>query len=154
MFSIRPKYNTESWKDYFVGHVLWCLGGRELTFWWQRRTRGFDDSDLWSLDYTMCKFMAPRIRALQAMAHGCPSDVLYGEDANMEAVLAFDALPEEERNRRSYEAFARWQAMLGKMARAMELWVENDTNWLEPDQEQEWKEGMELFHKYLFALWD
>lgn len=160
MFSIRPKYDTETWKDYLVGHVLWCLGGRELSFWWQRRTRGFDDSDLWSLDYTMCKFMAPRLRALQGVVHGCPSEFLYGEDPRFygkntcfEAIQAFDALPKEERERRVGEACARWKETIGKMARAMELWVENDT-YLEPHQEQEWKEGMELFHKYLFALWD
>ena len=27
-----------------------------IVFWWQRRTRGFDGSDLWSLDHTILKF--------------------------------------------------------------------------------------------------
>jgi hypothetical protein len=153
MFGIKRKYETETWKDYLLGHVLWCLGGRALTFWWQRRTRGFDDSELWSLDYTMCKFMAPRLRALQEMVNGYPSDLLYGENFSEEAFQAFHALPVEEQQRRSAETMALWKEMLGKMARAMELWVENDT-WLEDDQKREWEEGMELFHKYLFGLWD
>lgn len=27
----------------------------------QRATRGFDDSEIWSLDHTICKFMIPRL---------------------------------------------------------------------------------------------
>lgn len=152
---LRKRYETETWIEWFWDHVLWCLGRRQLTFWWQRRTRGFDDSELWSLDFTMCKFMAPRIRALAAMTHGCPSDVLYGEDTSVDGIFAFDALPEEEQRRRNDEAFARWKEMLSKMARAMELYVEHETS-IEFDEtvKREWEEGMALFHKYLFALWD
>lgn len=152
---LRKKYETETWISYLWGHVTWVSGRRQLTFWWQRRTRGFDDSDMWSLDYTLCKFMAPRLRALAKITHGYPSEMLYGEDTSFEALMAFDALPEEERKRRQDEAFTKWQAILGKMARAMELWVETDM-FIEPGtpEEQEWEEGFELFHKYLFGLWD
>ena len=126
-----------------------------MTFWWQRRTRGFDDSDMWSLDYTLCKFLAPRLRALAETVHGFPTELLYGEGVDATALTAFDALPEAEQKLRSDQAFAEWKAIIGKMARAMELWVETQM-YLEPGtpEEQEWKEGFELFHKYLFALWD
>jgi len=152
MFGIKRKYDKETWMDYLIGHVLWNLGGRWLTFWWQRRIRGFDDSELWSLDYTMCKFMAPRLRALQEMVNGCPHDLLYGNGSD-ENFQAFHALPVEEQQRQASEAMSLWKEMLGKMAHAMELWVENDT-FLEDEQKREWEEGMELFHKYLFGLWD
>lgn len=36
--------------------------GRRLKYWWQRRTRGFDDSELWNLDATVSEFMLPRLR--------------------------------------------------------------------------------------------
>ena len=35
-------------------------------FWiqlWDKCTQGYDDSELWSLDYTITKFIAPRLRA-------------------------------------------------------------------------------------------
>ena len=42
---------------------------RHLRWWWQRRTRGFDDRDLWSLNTTIAEFMAPRLRAFSS--HPC-----------------------------------------------------------------------------------
>ena len=35
---------------------------RNLKYFWQRRTRGWDDSDLYSLDYTIAKFVLPRLK--------------------------------------------------------------------------------------------
>ena len=29
--------------------------------WWDRRTKGFDESETWSLDYSLSKLIAPRI---------------------------------------------------------------------------------------------
>lgn len=33
------------------------------TTWWDRKTRGFDITDTWNLDYTFAKFMVPRLLA-------------------------------------------------------------------------------------------
>lgn len=35
---------------------------RSIRFFIQRRTRGWDDSDTWSLDITVARFLAPRLR--------------------------------------------------------------------------------------------
>lgn len=48
---------------------------RHVRWFWQRRTRGFDDRELWSLDCTISRFIAPRLRALAKMSHGHPSDM-------------------------------------------------------------------------------
>lgn len=45
-------------------HRLW----RAIRFWWQRRTRGFDDSITWSLDYSMAKWMLPRLKVYRKFA--------------------------------------------------------------------------------------
>lgn len=35
---------------------------RMFKFFWQRRTRGWDDSDTWDLSYPIAKFTLPRIK--------------------------------------------------------------------------------------------
>lgn len=35
---------------------------RQIKFFWQRLTRGFDDSVTWSLDITVAEFMLPRFK--------------------------------------------------------------------------------------------
>lgn len=51
------------------------LGSRSLRYWWQRRTRGWDDSDLWDLAETTAKFMLPRLRRFVEYHHGYPADL-------------------------------------------------------------------------------
>jgi hypothetical protein len=41
---------------------------RELIFREQRLSRGFDDSETWSLDYTIAKFIVPRLERYQEIA--------------------------------------------------------------------------------------
>lgn len=36
-----------------------------LVHFWQRRTRGFDDTDLWSLDHHLAKLILPRLIAFR-----------------------------------------------------------------------------------------
>lgn len=38
---------------------------RELEFKKQRKKRGFDDTELWALDWTIAKFVYPRIKAFR-----------------------------------------------------------------------------------------
>ena len=38
----------------------------------QRHDRGFDDTELWNLDSTICKFVAPRLREFIKQADGYP----------------------------------------------------------------------------------
>jgi hypothetical protein len=48
---------------------------RSIRFWWQRRTRGWDDSDTWSLDNTMCSWLLPRIKRFKELNDGYPSSL-------------------------------------------------------------------------------
>jgi hypothetical protein len=36
---------------------------RRRRWWWQRRTRGWDDRELWNLDWEIAKFVLPRLKA-------------------------------------------------------------------------------------------
>ena len=48
------------------------LDKRALLFWWQRRTRGWDDSETWSLDYELVKWLLPRLKRFRELEIGHP----------------------------------------------------------------------------------
>lgn len=56
----------------------WCK------HWWQRRTRGFDDSQTWSLDHTIAVFTLPRLRRFKELNNGYPHG--FTEDSWNEAI--------------------------------------------------------------------
>ena len=46
----------------------WYLTKRTIRHWWQRRTRGWDDSELWCLDATIARFVLPRLKRFREVA--------------------------------------------------------------------------------------
>ena len=52
---------------------------RAIKFLKQRIKRGFDDSELWSLDSTLTKFLLPRIKAFKDMTMSHPGTVTEEE---------------------------------------------------------------------------
>lgn len=150
----KKKEPNSAWREKLSD---WSWKVRQpILFWWQRQTQGFDESDVWSLDYTICRFAIPRLKVLKEMAHGYPTDFLHPGGGTFKEMDAFDKLPEEEQERLSNEAFDSWKATIDKMIRAMELFVNEGPSIEESDSPKyrEWKEGMDLFFKYFFALWD
>lgn len=97
---------------------------RRIKHWWQRRTRGWDDSDTWSLDFTIAKFVLPRLKRFREIDFGHPSNT-------------------------SEEA---WYKILDKMIYAMEFNARDGiiTNRKEDKKIQE---GNELFGEYFNSLW-
>ena len=98
-----------------------------IIYWWQRRTRGFDSREVWNLDSAIIRFTLPRLKHFRKVIGTHPSDI----------------------------SFKQWQNRLDKMIKAMEIW--ENTEGFPYDKgtmEKEWKQGMALFHKYFFALWD
>jgi len=111
---------------------------RSIKFFWQRRTRGFDDSELWSLDYTCAKLMAPRIRAFidQYGGRSVPCD--------MDENISF-----EDRSKA-------WVEILEKIYRAFKLTVDSDgaTYILTEEEQKAIEEGLDLFRARHNDLWD
>lgn len=109
---------------------------RNLKFFWQRRTRGFDDSELWSLDYTCAKLMAPRLRAFIDKA-------CIGVPGRMD-----DSLPFEEREKE-------WKAILTKIQLSFQRIVDSDgaTYMYSETEQKEIEEGLDLFREWFFNLW-
>lgn len=66
----------QSVKDFLprsIRRIFWKISDlpfdvkRSIKFWWQRRTRGFDDSETWSLDNTLAKWLVPRLRRFKQL---------------------------------------------------------------------------------------
>jgi hypothetical protein len=100
---------------------------RRLRFWWQRRIRGWDDSELWSLDATLIDWFLPRLKRYREITYGYP-----GSLGSMEE----------------------WHVILDHVIWAMEQYQHDD--WMlhlsEEDRERAAK-GFELFGVWLRGMW-
>lgn len=143
----RGRYETESFWDWFWHHITWVLGRRELTFFFQRRIRGFDDSAMWSLDETILRFTLPRLKAFRNLRNG---------EGPMGYPIDFDISPDSHANH------VEWMKTVDKMIWSMEHWIETGgMPGYDPETFKEvsgyrerWQEGMDLFHIYFHNLWD
>lgn len=122
---------------YNIPNVNFTLINRSDTRWdeykKQRLERGFDNSETWSLDSTIARFIEPRLRVFKEIHGGYPGN-----------------LTEEK-----------WDEILDKMIKAFEyinnedLGIDESKHGLDryKDREQTIKEGLDLFREYFFALW-
>lgn len=98
---------------------------RMIKHFWQRRTRGFDDSDLWNLDDTIAKFVATRLWAFKELKCSYPS------------------------NLKSYEE---WQGILERIAFAFKL-LQKDAFERNEFEQKCIDDGLKLFVEYYENLW-
>lgn len=109
--------------------LSWFGVKRALKYWWQRRARGWDDSDTWSLDHTIARFTLPRLKRFRELNNGFPG----GGDPPM--------------------TMERWQGLLDDMIYAMEIcadderWFDNDNDWKRVER------GWEAFGRHFRDLW-
>jgi hypothetical protein len=98
---------------------------RSFRFFLQRRTRGWDDGDTFSLDYSLAKVILPRLKRFKKLTIAVPCE-----------------LEEKE-----------WHDILDKMIAAFEF-SGSESRW-SADQEEFLKhqEGLDLFAQYYWALW-
>jgi hypothetical protein len=71
---------------------------RQIKFAHQRRTKGWDDSETWSLDYTISKFILPRLKRFRELEFGHPCSITEQEWYNIqdELIWTFQFLSNEE----------------------------------------------------------
>lgn len=102
---------------------------RPLRFWWQRRTRGFDDSELWSLDYTLAVWIVPRLKRFKKVMNGYPADTTW----------------------------VKWQLEIERMIAAFVLIQQHNDGVVDLDSDDkaraELDAGLALFAKRLRHLW-
>ena len=89
----------------------------------QRRKYGFDDTETWALDFTIAKFIVPRLKKFKEIKNGFPLGM-------------------------SLEA---WDKILDKMILAFEL--KTKTTVLSTTEWKKINAGLKLFAKYFNCLW-
>lgn len=106
---------------------------RSIKFWWQRRTRGWDDSETWNLDVSLAKLILPRLKKFKQIKNGSPSlDEIRTDDD--------------------------WDIILDKMIIAFNF-IQDEEKFFDvrDERKEEYKqtqEGLDLFSKYFMSLWD
>lgn len=107
----------------------WYLIKRSVKHWWQRRTRGWDDSATWNLNHHVAKFTLPRLKRWKELgACGYPHKLT----------------PEI------------WDAYIDEMIYALESDI-SDCDMTDDWDTIDWKRvtrGHKLFGKYFRDLWD
>lgn len=109
-----------------ISKIKYATAERQRRFFWQRLTRGWDDSETWSLDGPLAKLIAPRLRRFTELRGGHPS-----------------SMTEEE-----------WATILDKMVTSFEWYASEDR--YGPNEFENIKkhqEGIDLFAKYYAGLW-
>lgn len=97
----------------------------------QRLERGFDDSEMWSLDCTIAEFITPRLR-------------VFKEHAKQIGDHPYSITAEE------------WQEILSQIIEGFALYPDH-FHWPYEDSDANWKKvdkALELFHKWFFNLWN
>lgn len=88
---------------------------------------GFFDEETWNLDYTMAKFILPRLKRFREVVKRYPPEL---------------------------KSLDEWQKTLDKMIWSFESIVnEYDNVVLDLEQNKKQQEGLDLFSKYFTALW-
>lgn len=100
---------------------------RERDFAKQRLERGFDDSETWSLDITIAKFILPRLKRFKEVAHTYPASMTRKQ----------------------------WGGKLDKMIEAMELVIKNTSgsDVMTKRELKKMQDGLNLFASHFLYLW-
>lgn len=99
---------------------------RDVRFFVQRFTRGWDDGETFSLDHSLAKLIAPRLRRYRELSIGTPPDV--GHDT--------------------------WERILDTMVEGFEF-IASEEYFNTEDEEKHAKarEARDLFHRHFHELW-
>lgn len=106
--------------------IKYATAERQRRHLWQRITRGWPDSDLWSLDHSLAKIILPRLKRFKDCRGGHPHGMTDQE----------------------------WDDIIGEMVFGIEWYASGDC-WNSEDRQKAERahKGLELFGKYYGHLW-
>lgn len=112
----------------------------------QRKERGFDDSELWSLDITIAKFILPRLERYQEIKCAYPGSMTEEEWTNIVQMMisAFNTYIYDEDLTNDEDVIKKF----------CECGIIKKPEWSALAQHEEYVKGMEYFHKYWHLLGD
>ena len=116
--------------------LKWRRVKTRIKYFFQRRTRGWDDSELWNLDHVIAKFIVPRLKEFKK----CKP---YFQESR--------EVPDSKN----------WNNILDKIIWSFEFVLTNygvdyecSNREIYKENLKRYEEGMSLFSKYYWALWD
>jgi hypothetical protein len=98
---------------------------RQRRFAKQRAKRGWDDTELWSLDHTIGKFVLPRLERYKEITTSSPGEITP----------------------------SKWAAILDEMIFAMKHYADKPWNYPDEKTAKRIQRGMRLFADHFCALW-
>ncbi len=107
--------------------------------WWQRCIWGFDETETWSLDYTIIKFIYPRLKFFR--------EDNYGGTPKHPTKLDAEGFPR-------HLTPEEWESILDEMLEGFQLVTNGDCYPLIGDDHKKLEHSMDVFHKWFFALWN
>lgn len=100
---------------------------RHVRYKRQREKRGFDNTELWSLDHSIVKFVYPRLKEFRKITPAYPG--------------SFDSQDE-------------WLEILDKILEGFKLFLDKDGSFiLEEESREKFEDSMKLFSEYFLCLW-
>jgi len=122
---------------------------KQVKWFIQRRTRGFDDRELWDLGDTIAKFIIPRLEAFRDIEKS------FSPDFNQDSFTAWKT------GRVDGDELSVWFAVVDKMLQSFQMVLENDffnddghQITVNKSKVQYAREGLCLFSSYFQHLWD
>lgn len=109
---------------------------RRYKWYRQRKKWGFDDRETWSLDFTIAKFVLPRLKRFRELTYGCPCGLCPGEY-----------------NSDVKTGMKKWHKILDDMIYAMEIMADEERWWKPETDRKKVQRGCELFGKWFGNLW-
>lgn len=108
----------------------------------QRKENGFDETELWNLDYTIAAYVLPRLKAFKEDVKdmvGVPSSLVENPNGTDE----------------EYEKYHdKWLEIIQQMIDSFQMIVDDDDDWKwSKDGREKVQHGLDLFAKYYLALW-
>jgi hypothetical protein len=102
--------------------------------------RGYSDRDCWDIDHYIARKALPVLKKFIKNLHGYPSNLCNHP-------------PEVSCEDFGCTAFCRWHLIVGKIIEAFEYIIEDDYMY-DSYKQRTIEEGLDLFRKYYFSLWD
>ena len=107
---------------------------RNIKHFFQRRTRGFDDTDTWCLTTTTFEFMLPRLKVYRKKVEGFPQVPAYYEE------------------KYPNESFEVYLSHLDELIWFTEYYIE-EGGWPNSHDKERFSKAQELFKELFFTLW-
>ena len=148
--------------------------GRRLKWFIQRRRRGFDDRELWSLDYTIAKYVYPRLKVFNKINKVSIASCFFADEEKIEhddadwAVAKKNQKDAYDKIEQAFFYILDDDESVATYAGLGERCMDDNKVVFPTLDEEEWKlyrkemdrraevieEGLEIFAKYFRTLWD